>query len=70
MWTTWLQLIAVEAEFDHAFALLEKRWKKREGEALTWFLKFWGTARKRRWFVGSTAPGLPNTNNSLESRNR
>ena len=35
-----------------------------------WFFQHWGAERCRNWFSGFTSPGLPNTNNSLESRNK
>jgi hypothetical protein len=36
----------------------------------SWFLPFWCSEIKRNWFVSFTPPGLPNTNNTVESRNK
>jgi hypothetical protein len=36
----------------------------------SWFLPYWCSEIKRNWFVSFTAPGLPNTNNTMESRNK
>jgi hypothetical protein len=57
-------------EYDFAWQLFKKRWRNREPEVYNWFQEHWGTERNRRWNVGSTAPGLPQVNNSLESKNR
>jgi hypothetical protein len=59
-----------EEQFAAGLGLLEEKYKRKEPEVVDWFFQYWGSERCRNWFAAFTAPGLPNTNNSLESRNK
>jgi hypothetical protein len=68
--TKLLAALPSEEQFLVGLDLLGVKWTKIDKAIIDWFLKYWGTERTRNWFVSFTPPGLPNTNNSLESRNK
>ena len=60
-----------EEQFLAGLDLFKNKWVRREPSLMrSWFLPYWCSEIKRNWFVSFTSPGLPNTNNTAESRNK
>ena len=57
-----------EEQFLQGLSMLERKWVRRELDMMSnWFMPYWGTEIKRNWFVGFTAPGLPNRRKIVRS---
>ena len=66
-----LSEITSGVEFEHAVSLFLRHWQgaKKEHEFVAYFQEQY-LGRHRSWYVGVNDPGLPTTNNALESHNR
>jgi hypothetical protein len=66
-----LASLPFEEQFLAGLKLFTQKWIRREPSLMrSWFLPYWCTETKRSWFVCFTFTGLPNTNNTVESRNK
>jgi hypothetical protein len=60
-----------EEQFLAALELFKAKWLRKEKILMqSWFVPYWCSEVKRNWFVSFTSPGLTNTNNSLECKNK
>lgn len=67
-----LQLMYSAALFEYAFKLFESKWSNKSPEIdlfLDYFKKTWIVSKHNKWYEGA-APGLPSSNNALESTNK
>lgn len=63
-----LQTSTSEVKFDEGYLLFKAKWKVEDAGFMQYFENEW-VKQHKYWFTGSSEPGMPSTNNGVESCN-